>query len=546
MVAVLLLAALLRLKGIHDPILDHPNWRQGDTAAIARNFSTLKFNVLYPQTNYDGPPPNYVELELQVVPFFAAALYKVFGVHEIFGRLITLVFSLGTIGVLALFGRWLFNNWAAGIAAASAYAIMPGAIYYGRTFTPDAAMVFFLTAALYACARLLVEDEAVAPRSLARTTALVTLAYLAKPVALAGIVPILVMVWERVRAGRAIRPTALAVLIVVPLFILYFYQRRVSDHAEWHWASGIMTLHVVPSLRAAFTNGPAFLEKAGQLWTVLGMLAHTMLGYVTTALALLGILATPGVMARSKGLLWGWLAGGLVYTYVVVTVERVDYYMFLLLPLAALFVGALTVACVRRLAEPSTAVATRAIAAVVTCALFVFTISESRAAIAPYYKYNHQAYQNAIDLSRGLDPTALVVIGHYGPDVLYEMNRFGWEEDPLAWTPFDEESAIRKGARYYVSIEDNRLHKNADLCAWLQRFPMMHSAGRWPVYHTDPAKTLPGAQAFWAQFRAAEAKGTGRAFLDTSHLCQGSGSSEPAALDAEPRSAGMPDSTNAR
>ncbi len=44
---------------------------------------------------YNGPPPNYVELELQIVPFLAAALYKVFGVHEIFGRLITLAFSLG-------------------------------------------------------------------------------------------------------------------------------------------------------------------------------------------------------------------------------------------------------------------------------------------------------------------------------------------------------------------------------------------------------------------------------------------------------------------
>ena len=32
--------------------------------------------------------------------------------------------------------------------AAFVYAVMPGSIYYGRTFTPDATMVFFLTAAL--------------------------------------------------------------------------------------------------------------------------------------------------------------------------------------------------------------------------------------------------------------------------------------------------------------------------------------------------------------------------------------------------------------
>ncbi|HTD34963.1 MAG TPA: hypothetical protein VK665_14960, partial [Candidatus Elarobacter sp.] len=56
------IGAVLRFKGIHDPIFDHPSWRQGDTAAIARNFAQLQYNPLFPQTDYDGPPPNYVEL----------------------------------------------------------------------------------------------------------------------------------------------------------------------------------------------------------------------------------------------------------------------------------------------------------------------------------------------------------------------------------------------------------------------------------------------------------------------------------------------------
>src|SRR2546423_9563653 len=76
--AILVLALLLRLKGIHNPILDHPACRQGDTAAIARNFATLEYNLLRPQTDYNGPSPNYVDLELQIVPFLAATLYKLF------------------------------------------------------------------------------------------------------------------------------------------------------------------------------------------------------------------------------------------------------------------------------------------------------------------------------------------------------------------------------------------------------------------------------------------------------------------------------------
>jgi len=95
--------------------------------------------------------------------------------------------------------------------------------------------------------------------------------------------------------------------------------------------------------------------------------------------------------------------------------------------------------------------------------------------------------------------------------VLYYINRKGWEEDPLLWTPFDEQSAIRKGARYFVSIEDNRLKRNVELYAWLQRFPVISRTAKWPVYQTDYAKLLPGAEARWQEFRRREKAGDPRA-----------------------------------
>jgi 4-amino-4-deoxy-L-arabinose transferase-like glycosyltransferase len=524
LLVIVLFAALLRLKGIHDPLLDHPAWRQGDTASIARNFALLQYNIMYPQTNYDGPPPNYVELELQIVPFLAATLYKIFGVHEIFGRLITLVFSLGTVAVVGLFGRWLFTSALAGLAAAFFYAIFPGSIYYGRTFTPDCAMVFFLTAALYVVTRLVVEDEVFSQRALARATALLTLAYLAKPVAVAGIIPVIGVLWERVRSGRTMRPTAIAVLLVVPLVILYLYDTRVSEHAEWHWASGITSLHVVPALKAAFTSGNGFVVKFEQFRDVLGLLRETMLGTIAFVLSIAGFIALIWTDARSKALLWGWLIGGLAYTYVVVTVERVDYYMYLLLPLCALVIGALIARFAAWVETVDAAPAARyAMLALVPIVAIVCTL-QARAAIAPYYDYNKQAYRNAVFLNHTLAPGALVVVGHYGPDVLYYINRYGWEEDPYLWTPFDEESAIRKGARYYISIEDNRLRRNLELCAWLQRFPVINPNAQWPVYVTDPKQERPDADAFWRAFRTAEMHAGGQAFLNAHRVCTVKGS----------------------
>jgi predicted membrane-bound mannosyltransferase len=174
--AIVLLALILRLHGIHNPIIDHPGWRQGDESAIARNFATLQYNPLYPQVDYNGPPPNYVELELQIVPFLMATLYKIFGIHEVFGRLISVLFGLGNAVALAYFGRWLFSSRLAGLVAALLFAIMPGSIYYGRTITPEGVMLLALTAGLYVATRYLVEDEALSWRGAISSAALLSLA----------------------------------------------------------------------------------------------------------------------------------------------------------------------------------------------------------------------------------------------------------------------------------------------------------------------------------------------------------------------------------
>ena len=193
--------------------------------------------------------------------------------------------------------------------------------------------------------------------------------------------------------------------------------------------------------------------------------------------------------------------------------------MYLLLPLCALAIGLLIARFVAWVETVDAAPAARYAILALVPIVAIASALEARAAIEPYYSYNKQAYRNAVFLNHALAPDALVVVGHYGPDVLYYINRYGWEEDPALWTPFDEESAIRKGARYFISIEDNRLRRNAELCAWLQRFPVLNPKAQWPVYATDPARQRPGADAFWRAFRSAEAAGHARAFLDAHRVC---------------------------
>jgi hypothetical protein len=504
--AIVLLGLALRLRGIHDPILDHPGWRQGDTAAIARNFATLDLNPFHPQTDYNGPPPNYVELELQIVPFLAALLYKLFGIHEIFGRLVSIGFSLGTVAVAGAFARWLFASRLAGIVAAFAFAIYPGSTYYGRTFMPDTTMAFFLTLAVYAGARWILDDEARFGRSFAFAAAAMAFALLAKPVAIVGLVPIAAVLASRrglLATLRAPQTYAYFALAVVPYLA---YDAYVSSIAEWHWASGITRLHVLPALGASLVSFHALALKLQAFEFALGMLARTMTGrFGTGAFALAIVLTTIWrVPSRSQALLWGWLAAGLAYAYVVVTVERVDYYLYPLVPLAAIWTGGLAEG-VRRFLPPGA----RRLAAAGAIVYGAFALFGARAAVAPYYAYGKNVYRQAKALDAALAPGALVVMGHYDPSVLYYIDRKGWEEDPYLWTPFDEQSAIRKGARYFIAIEPRRLGRNVELSHWLARFPRSGEQAAWPVYETDPSKLLPGAEERWRAFRLRERRGRG-------------------------------------
>ncbi len=276
-----------------------------------------------------------------------------------------------------------------------------------------------------------------------------------------------------------------------------------------------MQLHVLPQLQAGVTSVHGFAVKALDFARAIRMLGTTMLGPVGLALLVVGFVVP--LRSRADALLYGWLAAGVLYAYVVVTVERVDYYWYPLVPLGAI-VGAAFVA--HAWERVGTARNARLIALGALALAWLATAYLDRRLVRPYYGWSAAVYGQATALDRTLDPDALIVMGHYDPSVMYYIHRKGWMEDPILWTPFDEQSAIRKGARYFISIEDRRLRRNLELCAWMQRFPVLDPGARWPVYHTDPALAAPAAERDWQDFRKAELAGSGRAWLDARNECR--------------------------
>ena len=470
---IVLLGLALRLYHVHDPILDHPAWRQGDEAAIARNFLELRNNIFYPQTDYDGPPPNYVELELQLVPYAAAQLYRFFGVHEIFARLIVITLSVATIPLIYALSTEVYSR-RAGVIAALLFAIAPGAVYYGRAIIPESGMIFFSVGALLFWWRW-IDRRRLADFWLAAVCAM--LACLAKPPALLILGPMLALWYVRVRSWRNFSPYALVALCAVPLWL---YLGHLSRIAEWHWATGITQKHVVPTLLAELTSPSRLIAGLQSTLALLKMIATTILGPVIFGLLLLSAFTQPPDSERKgRSTFFGtWIVLLVLYTFAVVNVERVDYYLMPFVPFAVLYVGggldyALSVIAPQGL----TARRTTGLAVVGFLTMYINMLE-----VHPYYTWSRAVYAAATEVRRTIEPNTLIVMGHYDPSVLYTIGHRGWEEDPMLWSVRDMTSAIAKGARYFVAVEVPRFKANKELYAFMQRYERLPIHSGWQVY----------------------------------------------------------------
>jgi 4-amino-4-deoxy-L-arabinose transferase-like glycosyltransferase len=138
LILIILAGAFARLLTLTIPAFEDPySWRQYDTAAIARNFAEGQFHILYPQIDWRGNSPGYVESEFQIYTATVAALYRLFGVHEWLGGAVNIAaYAAGALLLFALVRR-LFGEREAHFAVFF-YAVLPLSFLYTRTFQPDA------------------------------------------------------------------------------------------------------------------------------------------------------------------------------------------------------------------------------------------------------------------------------------------------------------------------------------------------------------------------------------------------------------------------
>jgi 4-amino-4-deoxy-L-arabinose transferase-like glycosyltransferase len=482
--AILLLGIGLRLPYLSSPLLDAHRWRQIDTAVMARYFYEDSANPFYPQVNWGGAR-GYVESEFPLVPSIASLLYRVFGPDDMWGRVTTVGFSAGLIVSVFLLVREMCGG-AAGRAAALLVAVSPGAVYYGRTFMPDTAMLCFAVAALYFWIDYLERGR---PRSLVWSCVLLSLCILVKLPGVLVLFPMAAAAWHA--RGR----TALADLrlwggvAAAGLVAAVWYLHAYNIFRETGLTYGILA-HPARTYPPQVSPGPwpdvfskwstaALLSDPEFYRELRDRIVRLHLTPVGLSVALVGLLTWRGQWSLVPA---SWLAAMTLFILVAGYGHLAhDYYQLPLVVIAAMYFGVaaaplfdgewLKTRVAKGWAGP---VASGLL--VTTLAILLFLESGVIRSHFRPTRLDTEMLQAGAAVARAIPErdALLIVVDEYGvtsPVLLYFAERRGWSFGPGDLKPELVDWLRKLGARYFATTEWQDLSRaNPTLAADLLRY----------------------------------------------------------------------------
>ncbi len=149
--AIALIAAAslaAHLKGLSSPLLDYHYHRQCNTAAIARNYYRNGLHFATPQVDWEGDYRGKAATEFPLYMWLMGLFWPVFGLGELWGRLLSVAFSAITAVYLFLFLEKRLKRREA-LYAGIFFSAIPLEIYFGRTVQPEALALMATMAAFY-------------------------------------------------------------------------------------------------------------------------------------------------------------------------------------------------------------------------------------------------------------------------------------------------------------------------------------------------------------------------------------------------------------
>ncbi|MFN3874147.1 MAG: ArnT family glycosyltransferase, partial [Ignavibacterium sp.] len=147
---ILLWIIIQLLISLPDSILDDwMSWRQADTQNIARNFYKYDESIFYPQINWGGNSPGYVENEFQLYTYLISKIFILTGEHTLPGQLLSLIFIIITSLFLFKLVIYRFNDERAAVFSTFVFLVSNGPIHLSTAIMPDALSIMFYSIGLY-------------------------------------------------------------------------------------------------------------------------------------------------------------------------------------------------------------------------------------------------------------------------------------------------------------------------------------------------------------------------------------------------------------
>jgi 4-amino-4-deoxy-L-arabinose transferase-like glycosyltransferase len=432
-IAILIFILVLRFLYIANPPFELGDfWRQSDTEAIARNFVENRFNILYPQLNYDGPMPNYAQLELQITPFLIAILYRLFGYHYAFARIVPTIFFMGSTYFIYLTAKRYFSEKTAWLAMII-YGILPINLFYSRAIMPESCGLFFYVGAFYLFSKWLDTEESYHLLLSALFTAAAILEKI--PTAFVGI-PMIFMAAKKYRQKMLSMPD-LWLFGIISLGLPFVYFKWLSSVAEFRFVNGIAYKHIIPRFFSAIFTTEAirfFVINLPQSFTLYAIVLF-IIGFI--------------LIDRKKAYpIAVWALVMVLELITIVAVIKFRYYLIFMTPLIAM----LAANALMKLNNIKAG-------GILTGIIILAMIYTSYRTVLPWYCLNNVLIKQAEIIEQTSGKQDLIVIGTFDPGILNASNRKGWRANIKYYEhiPKDIQGEmnyfIKNGARYFVPLK---------------------------------------------------------------------------------------------
>lgn len=431
---ILIIGFIIRLYKIDSPIADWHSWRQADTAAVTRNFVTEGFNPFYPKGDdmsriSEHPTPNLNRYRFVEFPIYNMVVYPFYllgGVDEKYHRLVSILFSLGSVIFLFLLAKKYVGEKIA-LLAAFIFTTLPFNVFFSRTTLPEPTLVFFALGMMYF----------VDQRNLWWGLIFTSIAFLIKPWAIFFAIPLILCAWPFRR-----KQILLALLAITPFILwrLWIIQNPAG----------------IPASNWLLNGDEIRFRPAFWWWIISERIGREILGVTGAFLFFLGFIMRP---KNGNYFMHIWALSLFLYFVIFATGNvRHDYYQVIFVPVASIFLAKGFMSLFFGFKDFIPRIWTIPLAFLFFVLTFYFTWTQ----VKELYKVNNPPIVEAGEFADKILPKEAIVVAPYNGDTafLYHINRPGFPVVTLPILAMVE----NYGVTHFVSVnrdnETNYVLKN--------------------------------------------------------------------------------------